>query len=433
MSQVPAVANALPGLETGISSAKQSVKGDAGSAAGFGEVLEEVSVAGAEPAPSSAMPPDVEVEAGGPGEVALADANGETPPVPGEPLPPGGNASPLPQATLPELASTQIPDSDPVTGAVAGLSVDRSGQPIGTPVDAQLGRNVATQLPRVGETQGTDSALAPLRPTGPIGSVGEPLTETSVPPMMRAVLNGAASTPPADASLAPAKPSGALAAGNFSELQRNAIEAFRPAEGVTLDDAFSGRAVERLTDPTSAMTNAQASNVNATPSSNVSATAGLGFTPALNPTDNLSSRPFQGALAANVGTPEFTQEVSHRIAWLARQDGGVARLELSPPELGPINVKVTVQGEQAQIVMNAQHALTRDALEDSAERLKEALAEEGFAQVDVDVGSREHSEEEGQSERGGSSASASSDDLARSDVPVQVRVSSHPGLVDRYA
>ena len=251
--------------------------------------------------------------------------------------------------------------------------------------------------------------------------------------MMRAVLNGAASTPPADASLAPAKPSGALAAGNFSELQRNAIEAFRPAEGVTLDAAFSGRAVERLTDPTSAMTNAQASNVNATPSSNVSATAGLGLTPALNPTDNLSPRPFQGALAANVGTPEFTQEVSHRIAWLARQDGGVARLELSPLELGPINVKVTVQGEQAQIVMNAQHALTRDALEDSAERLKEALAEEGFAQVDVDVGSREHSEEEGQSERGDSSVSASSDDLARNDVPVQVRVSSHPGLVDRYA
>ena len=63
-------------------------------------------------------------------------------------------------------------------------------------------------------------------------------------------------------------------------------------------------------------------------------------------------------------------------------------LGAQPAELGPINVKVTVQGEAAQIVISAHQAVTRDALNDSLDHLRDALMEEGFTQVDVNVGHR---------------------------------------------
>jgi flagellar hook-length control protein FliK len=89
---------------------------------------------------------------------------------------------------------------------------------------------------------------------------------------------------------------------------------------------------------------------------------------------------------APFGSGPWSEDVAGRIVWIAKHDHTMARLELNPPDLGPIHVRLSVQGEHAQVSINAHHALTREALDGSLDRLRDALLEEGFTQVDVNVG-----------------------------------------------
>ncbi len=67
-------------------------------------------------------------------------------------------------------------------------------------------------------------------------------------------------------------------------------------------------------------------------------------------------------------------ELPGRIAWLADQGGGNARIRLDPPQLGEIDVSVRVRGQQVEIVIQTEHAEVRQLMGESRERLAEALA-----------------------------------------------------------
>lgn len=90
-------------------------------------------------------------------------------------------------------------------------------------------------------------------------------------------------------------------------------------------------------------------------------------------------------LATPFRQPGWDQALSERVLWAAGQKLQSAEIRLNPPNLGPIEVRVQMQQDQAQVSFTAQHAVVREALEASMPRLREMLNANGFNLVDVDV------------------------------------------------
>ena len=99
-------------------------------------------------------------------------------------------------------------------------------------------------------------------------------------------------------------------------------------------------------------------------------------------------------LATPFRQPGWDQALSERVLWAASQKLQSAEIRLNPPNLGPIEVRVHMQQDQAQVSFTAQHAVVREALESSMPRLREMLNANGFNLVDVDVSQHSFAEQQ---------------------------------------
>lgn len=72
--------------------------------------------------------------------------------------------------------------------------------------------------------------------------------------------------------------------------------------------------------------------------------------------------------------PAASDAIAVQTEWLASRGGGTARLLLSPPSLGEIAIRVTLQGGVVHVVMVAQEALAQAVAEDQSERLAQAFS-----------------------------------------------------------
>jgi flagellar hook-length control protein FliK len=93
-----------------------------------------------------------------------------------------------------------------------------------------------------------------------------------------------------------------------------------------------------------------------------------------------------------VDTPEFAQGLADGVSMMVGSNLTSAKLQVNPAQLGPIDVRITVQGDQAQVSLTAHSAVTRDALESSSSKLREMLGAQGFTQVNVDISQRSFQE-----------------------------------------
>lgn len=93
-----------------------------------------------------------------------------------------------------------------------------------------------------------------------------------------------------------------------------------------------------------------------------------------------------------VGTPEFGQGLADRVSLMMDSNLTSAKLQVNPPALGPIEVRIALQGGHAQVWLSSHSAVTRDALESSAPKLREMLGSQGFGQVSVDISQRSFQE-----------------------------------------
>jgi flagellar hook-length control protein FliK len=137
-------------------------------------------------------------------------------------------------------------------------------------------------------------------------------------------------------------------------------------------------------------------------------------------------------VSQSVDTPEFAQGLADGVSMMVGNNLTSAKLQVNPAQLGPIDVRITVQGNQAQVSLTAHSAVTRDALESSSSKLREMLGAQGFAQVNVDISQRSFQERSTFAQpydwtpsANGSAASASVDTASSS------RASS--SLLDAYA
>lgn len=103
-----------------------------------------------------------------------------------------------------------------------------------------------------------------------------------------------------------------------------------------------------------------------------------------------------GSINAPLNQQAWGEEMGQRIRWMVGNNIQSATLKLNPPQLGPVDVRISMQNDQMSIVFTAHHALVREALEDSAPRLRELMNEKGFDSVNVDV-SEDSSSRDGRS------------------------------------
>jgi flagellar hook-length control protein FliK len=87
-------------------------------------------------------------------------------------------------------------------------------------------------------------------------------------------------------------------------------------------------------------------------------------------------------LATPMGSPEFPQALAERVGmWVkgAGEDGTLsAELHLNPAEMGPISVKISLDGQSAQVDFAAATVETRRAIEESLPMLSAALDDAGL-------------------------------------------------------
>jgi len=90
-------------------------------------------------------------------------------------------------------------------------------------------------------------------------------------------------------------------------------------------------------------------------------------------------------LATHVRDPRWAEEFGARVALLVNQRESVAAISLTPMDLGPVDVSVTVKDSQATIHFGAAQAETRALIEASLPKLRELLAAQGFQLMDASV------------------------------------------------
>ncbi|HEC73058.1 MAG TPA: flagellar hook-length control protein FliK [Methylophaga aminisulfidivorans] len=91
----------------------------------------------------------------------------------------------------------------------------------------------------------------------------------------------------------------------------------------------------------------------------------------------------------------WSQVMNSRVVWMAKEGIQQAELKMTPANLGPVEVKLHMQNDQATVSFTAQHAATRDALEQALPRLRESFAENGIQLNHAEVG-QQHQEQSGQ-------------------------------------
>ena len=78
--------------------------------------------------------------------------------------------------------------------------------------------------------------------------------------------------------------------------------------------------------------------------------------------------------------------LGERVVVMANNQLQSAEIRLTPAELGPLRVQVAVEDGAANVTFHAQHAVTREAIEQALPRLRELLAENGLTLNQADVG-----------------------------------------------
>ncbi|HEU4603687.1 MAG TPA: flagellar hook-length control protein FliK, partial [Steroidobacteraceae bacterium] len=93
----------------------------------------------------------------------------------------------------------------------------------------------------------------------------------------------------------------------------------------------------------------------------------------------------QQTVHSPVGSPQWRDEVSAKVSVMVQQGNTSASLRLSPEHLGPLEVRISVQNDQASVWFGAAHADTRAAIEHALPRLREMFASQGLSLADTGV------------------------------------------------
>ena len=137
-------------------------------------------------------------------------------------------------------------------------------------------------------------------------------------------------------------------------------------------------------------------------------------------------------LTQSPGTAAWGQGLAERVSWMAREGVARADLALNPPRLGPLEIRLRMDGDQVTLNFVSQSSQVRDALEQALPRLREYLAEGGLELADADIGSGARGDEAHADTDPDSAGTGESSDVP-ADNPGPEQTGKGHGLVDLYA
>lgn len=121
-------------------------------------------------------------------------------------------------------------------------------------------------------------------------------------------------------------------------------------------------------------------------------------------------RGYATSIDVPVGHAEWGDKLVGKLSWLTARNMSVAEIHLTPPDMGPMEVRVRVQNEQASITVHSANPVVRDQLELHSHRLRDMLGEQGLALAGFDVSDssqRQPGQQDSDGGQGAGSATAS--------------------------
>ena len=337
---------------------------------------------------TAALAPNFDLAAGlvsAPGGVAPASAASANAPgsAANSPAVPGSGSS-VPQASsIRTLASAATSAGTPISAAPQGTAPGAKpgdglrSQGAIAPASSQTPSNTAID----GAPNGAAATAAPAAPAPAV--VAAAIVQGTSAPSISSSSNGgdvlqgvsAAQDAPVGAPAALAQASAATSAATSAAV--TAATAGRIAQEVS--SAAGAGAADKRSHTTSP-------DLSLSAASNDGSAGAAQLMTSNTPTDGSPAPTFK--IAAGVDTPGFGQGVADKVSVMMDGNLTSAKLQVNPPALGPIEVRIALQGGHAQVWLSSHSAVTRDALESSSPKLREMLGSQGFSQVSVDISHR---------------------------------------------
>jgi flagellar hook-length control protein FliK len=143
----------------------------------------------------------------------------------------------------------------------------------------------------------------------------------------------------------------------------------------------------------------------------------------------------------HVGASGWGQEVGNRLVWMSSSTNSHAELVLTPPQMGRVEVSLSVTGDQATATFVSTNPAVREALEAAMPRLREILADAGIQLGQTQVGA-ENAHQSAQQEKNGDNfafgrnvppEAGASQTIATAPQPASSGLKIGRGLVDVFA
>lgn len=137
--------------------------------------------------------------------------------------------------------------------------------------------------------------------------------------------------------------------------------------------------------------------------------------------------------------PNWGRSFGEGIVWMAKNDQQSAQININPPQLGPVQITLHLNGDQASAVFASPHAEVRQAIQDAMPQLRDMLAASGINLGQADVGSqgsapgREFAAQQGNQNRSGDENAILSPDTQFADKSPGQPILRGRGLVDLFA
>ncbi|MCD7099438.1 flagellar hook-length control protein FliK [Stenotrophomonas sp. MMGLT7] len=283
-------------------------------------------------------------------------------------------------------AGKQRQPADGGSGNDAGKASKPPGNKMDKPADTQQAAETdATDAPGSAQpAEEHEDAAADGPPWPPAGLAGLALVPASAP--------ATAAPPPGDAAAAaraPASGDGPAAPAAAAAAAAGAAALSAPGKA----DA-AAPAAEAAVQLLAAAAGDGPSLDNAAQDSGLQATArdGDGFAALLSAAQPAAAAKAESTVFAGspTATPDldgdFGDAVGVRLGWLAEQKVGHAHIHINPDKLGPVEVRLQLDGDRVHASFSSAHADVRQALEDSLPRLREMLGQQGLQLAQADVG-----------------------------------------------
>lgn len=135
------------------------------------------------------------------------------------------------------------------------------------------------------------------------------------------------------------------------------------------------------------------------------------------------------------GQPAWAEDVGNQVHWMLGRAENKAELVLTPPNMGKLEVSISLNGDQTTAQFIAASQAARDALEQAMPRLREILQQAGISLGDTQVStSGEQRAQDGQqdgSKQRGERLPGGLNEVVTASTPVAA-IKRHDGMVDTF-